>query len=289
MAEFTISDAKNLAILLCDPIKLMNKTLNVAPYIYELTKIIREYCPTLYYCDDKLISGCDTNKIMRIQTSKNGDIFMTNFRQIYSLKQLKNNIYKNKAKKLLLKKKPYFHATPIATTQIFGNFEVDGYNNVYFIMPCGFFREAMYVLKPDKSGDKYQKPKRIHTFKQGEGNRIFCVNNYGKNKNNTMLLCRDLNKFIAMKYNYVKHNCEIISEWKIGTKIYNNTVNNIKNNFKNGEFNGIEWIQWLNCYTKVYKKNYLLFGMTVDWPTYTVIIYGILLLNGIKKNKNISN
>ena len=164
MSSLTLSDELNiLAELLCKPLQLTEKADDhTAPlYLYELTRIIRQYAPTLYFCDQKLITGTSTDHIMRIQLSADNESFVTDFKNIYKMNQInyskpkkkqktqkktnKNDIiYKPKISKIESKKlihrtrakkklSPFFKCSVVAATKIDENFQIGPENNIFYV------------------------------------------------------------------------------------------------------------------------------------------------------------
>eukprot|EP01084_Bolivina_argentea_P090094 162395_1 len=236
MSTLIVTDQlRILADLLCRPLQLTEKALDhSAPlYLYELTKIIRLYAPMLYYCDKKLITGTSTDHIMRIQLSPNNELFVTDFKNIYRMEQISSpkkrkkkkkkksnnpdkDIYQQKVSKrdskkmqhrTIPKKKlsPFFKCSVVAATKIDENFQIDPDDNIFYVLGVGFFKEAIFVLRRkqqssnpnDAKESAYSKPRRVHTFGSGEGNRIVSVNplKYHKTKKQkyVILHCRALN------------------------------------------------------------------------------------------------
>eukprot|EP01084_Bolivina_argentea_P141042 247879_1 len=194
-------------------------------------------------------------------------------------KKSQDNIYKRKlskteSKKLLhrtiSKKKlsPFFKCAVVAATKIDENFQIDADNNIFYTLGVGFFKEAIFVLrvKPNndnKKENEYLKPRRIHTFGSGEGNRILSINTsrfYKEKKHKYVILhCRALNKFFRMKYCIKTHDLKI-EEWRISSDFPR--------------------IQWLISYPFNSK---LCFAMIVNLDINMVILYGILLYKNNKQ------
>ena len=136
-------------------------------------------------------------------------------------------------------------------------------------MGVGFFKEAIFVLRrntnhnpTDKKSNEYLKPRRVHTFGSGEGNRICSVNPivFHKEKKDkyVTLHCRALGKFFRMRY-CVKTNDLKIETWNIAP-----------------DFLRIQWL--LSC---PFNDN-LCVGLVVDWSIHMVILYGFLCYAGMK-------
>ena len=199
----------------------------------------------------------------------------TNNKTIYKPKlskiESKKLVHRTISKKKL---SPFFKCTVVAATKIDENFQLDPENNIFYTMGVGFFKEAIFVLrynnkdkqsKSKKKETEYLKPRRVHTFGSGEGNRILSVNPsklYKEKKNKYVILhCRALNKFFRMKYCVKTHDLKI-EQWRFNADFLR--------------------IQWLISYPL---NENLCVGMVVDWDVNMVILYGILTLKGSKHCK----
>ena len=218
------------------------------------------------------------------KTNKNDIIYKPKISKIES----KKLIHRTRAKKKL---SPFYKCSVVAATKIDENFQIGPENNLFYVcistslcihsthnttqhnllkmMGVGFFKEAIFVLRrntnyhpTDKKSNEYLKPRRVHTFGSGEGNRICSVNpiKFHKEKKDkyVTLHCRALGKFFRMRY-CVKTNDLKIETWNIAPDFLR--------------------IQWLLSYPF---NNNLCVGLVVEWSIHMVILYGFLCYTGMK-------
>eukprot|EP00485_Elphidium_margaritaceum_P010080 CAMPEP_0202691564 /NCGR_PEP_ID=MMETSP1385-20130828/6246_1 /ASSEMBLY_ACC=CAM_ASM_000861 /TAXON_ID=933848 /ORGANISM="Elphidium margaritaceum" /LENGTH=318 /DNA_ID=CAMNT_0049346991 /DNA_START=148 /DNA_END=1104 /DNA_ORIENTATION=+ len=193
-------------------------------------------------------------------------------KQIYKKKISK--IHSQKVKHRTVSKRkvsPFFKCQIVAATKIDENFQLDPDDNIFYLLSVGFFKEALFLIRNNnneaKMGQKsggggggYSKPKRLHTFSSGEGNRVVSANAYKhasiKKNKYSILHCRALNKFHRFLY-CVKSNDLQSEVWTF-----------------DAHFLPIQWM------ISSPVNNNLCYALVVDWDKHCAILHGLLCYTG---------